>query len=527
MVENGLHFLDFLFVVVFLGIMIGMGVYFARKSKTKDSYYLGNKAIPAWAIGLSILATLISSVTYLAYPGEGFDSNWIRLVQGLMVPIVLVSIIWIIVPLYRKVIGVSTYEFFEKRFGYLARVYGSLAFLFAHFSKMGTVFYLISLALATMLGVNIYLIIWILGVSVIVYTLVGGIEGVIWSDVLQGGLLVIGGLFTVVILLFGTRVGPAGIMQTAFASGKIDFGPYNWGFVKLTFWVMAINGIFYALQKYGTDQTIVQRYLSARTDKEGVRASLIGVLMSAGVWTLFMFIGTLLWSYYHVSADQLPDGIRPDAVFPHFIMTELPPGVAGIILAGLIGAALSSLDSDLNSLSAVVVEDYYIRLKQYTTDRGQLILGRLVVLITGLISLGIASWYVTAGEETALSIVFTLYAIFSGGIAGLFLLGVFTTHANRKGVYTGIIACILFSAYGVLTSTHVTIGGEARLLLDLGKYNYPHHQYMLGVYSHIVLFVVAYIASYFFSQEKNIYDLTYYEYRDRRRERKAREKTND
>ncbi|NOY57367.1 MAG: sodium:solute symporter [Calditrichaeota bacterium] len=520
MAQQSLHIVDYLVIIISIILFIGVGAIFTRRQKTTDKYFTGGRTIPAWAIGMSILATLISSVTFLAYPGEGFASNWIRLVQGLMVPIVLIFLIWFVVPLYRHVIGLSAYEYFEKRFGYLARLYSSLAFILAHFSKMGTVFFLLALALSKMMGINTYLIIWILGISITVVTMLGGIEAVIWLDVIQGFMLMAGGLLCAAILLFVPPGGPVAVIKTAVEAGKIGFGPYDLDFTKLTFIVMALNGIFYAIQKYGTDQTIVQRYLTAKSDKDAIKASLMGVLLCVPVWTLFMFIGSALFSYYKLMQIPLPDGIRPDAVFPLFIMNQLPIGITGLILAALIAAAISSLDSDLNCLAAIGVEDYYCRIKPRSTDKQKLVMGKIIVGISGIAAILVASLYVKAGKETVLSIIFTLYAIFSGGIAGLFLLGIFSKRANKKGLYIGIVACILFTGWAVLTSTPLSLGGEKKLLLDLGKYNFTHHKYMLGVYSHFVLFGVGYIASLFFPHVEKHEDLTIYSWIERRKQAK-------
>jgi SSS family solute:Na+ symporter len=202
-------------------------------------------------------------------------------------------------------------------------------------------------------------------------------------------------------------------------------------------------------------------------------------------------------------------------------MTALPPGVAGIILAGLVAAASSSLNSDLNSLSAVITEDYYARFKPGSSDKERLFVSRATVVIGGLAAVGLGTFYLYVETQTVLSIVFTLYAIFSGGLAGLFLLGIATTKTNKKGVYVGIIACILFTGYAILTSTPVPVGGgENKLLLDLGRFNYSQHKYMIGVYSHIVLFVVGYVASFFFNHEKEIKDLTIYAWLKKRRKDK-------
>ncbi len=383
---------------------------------------------------------------------------------------------------------------------------------------MGTVFFLLALALAKMMGVNTYMIIWVLGISITVVTLLGGIEAVIWLDVIQGFMLMAGGLVCVAVLLCVPEGGAIAVIQTALQNHKISFGPYDWDLTKLTFIVMALNGIFYAIQKYGTDQTIVQRYLTAKSDKDAIKASLMGVLLCVPVWTLFMFIGTALFSYYKITQLSLPADTRPDAVFPFFIMSQLPIGITGLILAALIAAAVSSLDSDLNCLSAIGVEDYYRRIRPNSSDKQRLLMGKFIVAICGLAAIGVASLYVKTGNKTVLGIVFTLYAIFSGGIAGLFLLGLFSTRANKQGLYIGMVACILFTGWAVLTSTPIGRGENKKLLLDLGIFNFTHHKYMLGVYSHFVLFGVGYIASFFFRSDKPKKELTIYGWLKKKKE---------
>src|SRR5688500_9517093 len=392
-----LHYIDIIIVIGFLFLTLYFGFRFARNQNTTSSYFLAKGRVPAWAIGMSLLTTLISSVTFLAYPGTGFSGNWILLVQGLMVPVVLVVAIWFIVPLYRKVIGLSTYEYFEKRFGSFARYYSSLAFVLRQFSGMGTVLFLLALALDKMTGGNTIVMITIVGLIIITVNLLGGIEAVIWLDVFQGFMLFASGIICVSVLLFSTEGGPAAIWEIAKANGRTGFGPYDFDLTKLTFFVMAINGIFYAIQKYGTDQTVVQRYLTARTDKAAIRASLMGILLTVPVWMLFMFIGTALYAYYQ--QHSLPAGFRPEQVFPYFIMTKLPVGIIGFILSAMISAAICSLSADLNSLAAVGVEDYYKKMRPNRPDAVYLKTGKWMVVISGLISIAIATLYIKAGNE--------------------------------------------------------------------------------------------------------------------------------
>ncbi len=510
-----MHWIDYFIVIVSILVAIVMGVYFAHRQKDTSTYFAAGGRIPAWAVGMSIFATLISSVTFLAYPGAAYAGNWILLVQGLMVPIVLLALIGVIVPLFRKVIRLSTYEYFERRFGLFARLYSSLAFTLGHFSKAGTVFFLVSMALATFLNINIYTVVMVLGITIIILTLLGGMEAIVWMDVVQGALLIGGGLICVALLLFLPEGGPSEVFRIAGEYDKIGFGPYDFDFTTLTFIVMVLNGIFYALQKYGTDQTIVQRYLTARNDREAKKAAFIGVLMSVPIWALFMFIGTCLFAYYHsTGAPLLPEGIKSDEVFPYFISHQLPVGIRGLIIAALAAAAISSLDADLNCLSAIAVQDYYARFKKHSTDRKQLRFGKTMVVVAGVGAMAVACLYISWGGEGVLGALFSLYAIFSAGIVGIFILGLFSRRANKQGLYVGIAVAVLFTAYAVLTSTKVDLNGDGvkETILDLGEWNFKHHNYMLGVYSHLIVLVVGYLASFLFKTPLADKELTIYGY---------------
>lgn len=501
---NHLHFVDYLIIVVVLGITLYLGFRFAHRQKTTESFFLSKGNFPSWALGLSLLSTLISSVTFLGYPAQGFTSNWILLVQGLMVPVVLLATIWFIVPLYRKVIGLSTYEYFEKRFGSFARYYSSSSFILRQFAGTGTVLFLIAVAIGSMTGINAFLVLAVVSIVLIVVNLKGGMQAVIWLDVFQGFMLFASGIICLGILLFSIKGGVPEAWKIASAHDRSGFGPYDADLTQLTLIVMVINGAFYAIQKYGTDQTVVQRYLTARTDKSAIKASLLGISLTVPVWTLFMFIGTALFVFYQ--QNGLPEGMKAEAVFPHFMMTQLPTGVVGFIVAALVSAAICSLSADLNSMAAVGMEDYYKRLRPTRPDTEYLRAGKLFVVISGLVSAGIGALYLFTGNEGVLGVVFTIYAIFSGGIVGIFILGFLSARANRQGVNIGIITCILFTAYAFLTSTPVGLK-EKKLLLDMGRYNFSHHKLMLGVYSHLIVIGVGYIASLFYPKpelDKNL-----------------------
>jgi solute:Na+ symporter, SSS family len=494
--------LNDLVIGLYLAGMFAIAFHFRRGQTDPKKYYLGNSKLPAWAIGMSLMATIISAVTFLAYPGQGFSGTWILLVQGLMVPPVVLCMISFIVPIYRKFIGLSTYEYFERRFGCGARLYSSLAFLIAHFSKMGFVVFLIATAIKQIVGLGQYETIALVGAVATGATLLGGMEAVVWTEVLQGFVLIGGGILCAVVLLMKPTGNPMDVFRLAMSAHKMSLGPFDLTVERETFWVLALNGIFYAIQKYGTDQTVVQRFLAARSDRDAIRASLLGVGLCVPVWTLFMFIGTGLWAFYRLTGQALP-AMKPEAVFPYFIETQLPAGVVGFVIAALISSALASLQSDLNCLSAVCVEDFYRRLRPAADAGRRLRVGKGIVAGAGIGAMAVACLYARFGEKNVLASIFDVYAIFSGGIAGLFALAFFTTRANRRGVGIGIGACILFTAWTLLTS-------PSDRILNLGRFNYNQPHLMDGVYSHLVLFGVGYLASLLFAADKEIESLTIY-----------------
>jgi len=427
--------------------------------------------------------------------------------------VVLLGTIWFIVPLFRKVIGLSTYEYFEKRFGSFARYYSSSSFILRQFAGMGTVLFLIAVAISKMTSINPFIILGIVGFVLVIVNLKGGMQAVIWLDVFQGFMLFASGIICLGILLFIIKGGVLEAIKVATENNRAGFGPYDFKFTQLTLIVMIINGAFYAIQKYGTDQTVVQRYLTAKTDKSAINASLMGILLTIPIWTMFMFIGTALFVFY--KQQGLPEGIVAGAVFPHFIMTQLPIGIVGFIVAALISAAICSLSADLNSLAAVGVEDYYKKIKPGRTDKQYLYASKSFVVLSGLISIVIGALYLNTGNEGVLGIVFTLYAIFSGGIVGIFLLGLFSARANRQGINIGIIVCILFTAYALLTSTPVGLKNP-KLLVDLGRFNFTLLKLMLGVYSHLVVIVVGSAASLFYPKPVLAKNLLYSSWKSNR-----------
>lgn len=472
-----LRAIDAVIIVLYLAAMAGMGLRFSRRQKTTERYFVAKRSVPGWAMGLSLLATLISSVTFIAYPGSAYAGDWSNLVPGLMVLPVLAVTVAVVIPFFRHAVGMSAYEYFGNRFGYGARVYSSLAYSLGHFSKMGFVFYLLALTVSSMTGWDTERLIVAVGLLTIGYTLLGGIEAVIWADVIQGFVLWFGIFICLGYLLFIPDVGPAGMLRAAWVSHKISLGSMSMDFRKPTIPVLALYGLFYYFQRYTADQTVIQRYLVAKSDRAAVRGILLGSLLCVPVWVLFMLIGTLCWTFYQVTGEKLPAYLtKGDQVFPYFITSHVPAGLAGLFVAALFGAAMANLSSDLNSLAAVGVEDYYRVLRKGSTDRQRLFAGKVIVGVCGVLCIGIATMLAHT-NGSALSLWFTVSAIVLGGLAGLFLLAFLAPRVSGRAAYCGIGASAAFTVWA-------SVSGGFKL-----------HSYMIGVFGQFVLMGVGLGAS--------------------------------
>jgi SSS family solute:Na+ symporter len=489
-----LQFFDYAVLIAYFVALVGIAAWFSRRQTTTERYFVGARSIPWWAMGISLMATLISSITFVAYPGDAFESNWSGLVPGLMVPLVLLLMAAVVIPFYRQAVGMSAYEYFEKRFGYGTRVYTSMSFLLMQLSKMAMVLYLLSLALSSMAGWNIYVVLVTLETITVFYVLIGGIEAVIWTSVLQGIVLTAGGLSCLAVLLLRPEGGPNAVLQDAWTNDKFSLGGLGFDFTQPTLLVLALYGIAIYIQKYATDQAVVQRYLVAKTNREALQGTLLGALLCIPVWAMFLLIGSCLWSYYRLTGISIDPGLRPDQVFPMFIVQQLPVGITGLVLAALIATAI---DADLNSISVVVVEDYYRGFRQNATDRERLLVGKCTVAVTGVITIGAAA-LLAHSEGTALKTAFQIASVVSGGVTGLFGLAFLSSRATKGGAYLGITASVLFTAWATLTST----GQWSPAVV------YSLDPLLIGVFATLLLFAVGYLSSFVVGQPTSSSSLT-------------------
>jgi len=354
------------------------------------------RSLPGWAVGLSLFGTYLSSNTFLGVPGNAFGGDWNRFVFSLSLPIAALLAVKFFVPFYRRSGEISAYHHLEKRFGPWARTYVMILYLLVQVSRVAVILFGVALALQPLTGWSMQVIIIVTGIAVTVYTLLGGIEAVIWTDVAQSIILTIGAVVILIMLLFGLPGGPGEAIEIAADHNKFDLGGFGPSLAKSTFWVVLLYGVFENIKNFGIDQSFIQRYHTARSDAAARRSVWLAALLYVPVSAVFFMIGSLLFSYYHehpdltdavrqrvaterlaeegVSADspgfesavtQRASTLKPsdigDKVLPDYIVRKLPPGVAGLLIAAIFAAAMSSVDTSLNSAATVVHSDIWKR----------------------------------------------------------------------------------------------------------------------------------------------------------------------
>lgn len=486
MTTGALTLLDWAVVAAYFVFVVTLGLRFGSRQKSSRHYYLGGGKLPSWAVGMSMFATIISSWAFLALPAKSFQSDLQYLMAISTLPIAAwIGVRWF-VPFFREKIKLSAYEYLERRFGLVARIYGNLAFLIVHFGKMAAVLYLLSLAIAAMTGANIFVLIAVIGVSTVAYTFVGGMEGVVWTDVVQGFLLLLAGVVSAIYILAVAPSGAWPVFETAWSAGKFKLisGGFEWD--RLGPLLLVFFGLSFYTQKYVGDQTVVQRYLLSPSPRQASRALWMSSLLVMGVWVLFMGVGVLLWSYYHLQPGLLPEGLRatPDKIFPHFLGHGLPAGLSGLFLAGLVAATMSTLSSDLNSLSAVVYDDYYRKFCPVRTEEQQLVFSRLVVLCAGV--LGVVLAMAMTRIHSMADAAFDFVSIVGGGVLGMYALGM-ATRCTARGLYVGLACGVAFILWTYFC------GPGSTLLPALPRS--PFHTLWIGTIGNLVVFCCGLLAS--------------------------------
>ena len=472
--------------IYFLGTMsIGFYFWYRQKSRSMEGFTVASRSLPGWVCGLSIFATYLSSISFLALPGKAFSANWNPFVFSLSLPIATwIAVIWFL-PYYRKSGEISAYAHLEHRFGAWARVYASLFYLLTQIARMGAVMYLMALALSVLVGWDIRTIILVTGVSVTIYSLVGGIVAVIWADALQAIVLMLGAIVCLVTMFLDLPGGLGQVLEIAEEHDKFSLGSYGLSVSESTFWVVLVYGLFINLQNFGIDQSYIQRYIASKSDREARKGLWLGGLLYVPVSAVFFFIGTSLFAFYSthpadlvevrqgvatqkliqesilpgstgyeqklaLTASELTDKEVGDKVFPHFIGKHLPVGMTGLLIAAIFAAAMSTVSTSLNSSATLLMNDYYKRFfYPEANDNKAMKVLYISTIVWAAFGTGMALALVQL-TDNVLDIWWELSSIFSGGILGLFLLGMISRVKNPAAV-TGVLVGALVIAWMVFS----------------------------------------------------------------------------
>jgi SSS family solute:Na+ symporter len=505
----------------FLATM-GLGVWFHRQSRSTEGFTAASRALPGWACGLSIFATFVSSISFLALPGKAYAANWNPFVFSLSLPVATWAAVRYFLPYYRRTGEVSAYAHLEHRFGPWARVYAGLFYLLTQLARMGAVMYLMALPLSVLLGWDIRTIILVTGVSVTIYAFVGGIVAVIWTDALQSIVLMAGAGVCALVMLLGMPEGPGQVFSLAAAHHKFSLGSFGWSLAEPTFWVVLVYGVTMNLQNFGIDQSYIQRYIASRSDREARKSVWLGGLLYVPVSAVFFFIGTSLFAYYQVHPTALEEvrtavavqrlqaqGLDPmdpanraalaqeeagltqaqigDKVFPHFIGAKLPAGVTGLLIAAIFAAAMSTVSTSLNSSATLLLRDYYQRyVNRAATERQSMRVLYTATVLWGVLGTGVS--LLLTRVTSALDAWWTLSGIFSGGMLGLFLLGMISRRAGNPAAVAGVIVGVLVIGWMTL-SQYLT--GPWEVLRS------PFHAFLIPVLGTLMILLVGIVVGRF------------------------------
>lgn len=440
--------LNYTVLAIYLLISLMIGIYFARKQKSTEDYFVGGGRIPWWASGLSVFGTLLSAITFMAIPAKAFITDWSFFFLNITAILITPVIAFIFIPFFNKLKIRTAYEYLEDRFNYLARAFGSLSFILFQLGRIGIVLLLPSLAISIVTGIPVETSILIMGVLCILYTTFGGIEAVIWTDVLQVIVLLGGSVLAVVWIMIHTETSFGDMITYASERDKFNIANMDLDFTESTFWVVFIGGLASAMVTQGTDQTIVQRYLTSSSVEDSQKTLYTNAVLTLPATIIFFGIGTLLFIFY----SEMPNALSPaisnnDSIFPWYIVRELPTGVSGLLVAGIFSAAMSSISSSLNSVSTAYCNDFHSHFRPEVKDKKLLRIARIATVATGVLGVLLALWMASSNIKSLWDQFYRYLGLFTGGLGGMFLLGMLTKKANATGTLLGLVVSALLIWY--------------------------------------------------------------------------------
>ncbi|HKS58847.1 MAG TPA: sodium/solute symporter [Steroidobacteraceae bacterium] len=477
--KRGLSGISWTIVILYLGAMIGVGVYWYLRDRqgTSSEFFLGSRAIPFWAAGVSLYATNTSSISYLAIPAKAFETDWQYMMNKLITILGLMFVAVWIVPLLRRLDLVSVFNYLEMRFHPAIRMIGSALCMAMHVGgRMSVVLFLPALAIATITGIDVVYSILIMGVCTIVYTAMGGMRAVVWTDFVQVIVLMGGALFAIFFIFHA--LGSDAIFATAKAFDKTKLVNFSFDLTQPTIWGFLFLILFDVVLTFPKDQVLMQRTLATDSPKAAGRSvwMFAAIMLPGGL--IFYGIGTVLFAYYKAHPERLDPLLPIDATFPLFISAELPAGLTGLIIAGIFAAAMGTLSGTINSVATLLSVDFYQKLARDPTEHRTKRFAEWMTVVVGLVGIGLALLLSRLDIHSLLDLTIEMAGLLGGGFAGAYTLGMFTRRANSAGVSIGVATAIVVT-------------------LTAWWYQLVHPYFYLGI-SIFVCIAVGYVASLFF-----------------------------
>ncbi|MDA0347363.1 MAG: sodium/solute symporter [Verrucomicrobia bacterium] len=440
--------LNWITLLTYLGALLVVGFVCARNTHTTDDFYLGGRSIPWWAAGMSIFGTTLSAITYLSLPARVYGTSWAAILLNAGILIVAPLIVYAYIPRLRRINAVTAYQFLEDRFDVGLRLFGSASFIIFQLFRMGIVVFLPALALAAVTGFNLTLCILMMGIIATVYTAFGGIKAVIWTDVIQVIVLIGGALLALGIIASNLDGGFSTLVSVGKDAGKFEMPPIEWSWATDSFMVLILGAIFSnALVPYTSDQAVVQRYLTTSSEKEAQKAVWTNALLAIPATLIFAVMGIALFVFYKSNPELLGPLQKNDQILPWFVAHQMPAGLAGLVIAGVFAAAMSSLDSSMHSICTAVSNDFVLRFKSDWSEKDQLSFARKLVSGLGILGTAFAIILSTMEVGHIFDLLIGLLGLIGSPLAGLFLLGLFVKRAGSMHAWIGVSSSVIALAY--------------------------------------------------------------------------------
>jgi SSS family transporter len=442
--------INYAVLAAYLLAMVLVGFYFSKREKTTDDFFLAGHRVPWWAAGLSIYATQLSAITFMSIPATVYATNWLPFLSNVCIVLVAPIVVFLYLPFFRRLNVTTAYEYLEKRFNLSVRLASSVLFIVYQIGRMGIVVLLPAIALSATAGIDIYLSVALMGVLCTVYTVLGGIEAVIWTDVLQTVVLLGGAVAALVVIAGNVEGGLPGVFSVAAADAKLRVCHWSWDYTAMAVWVVVLGNLLSNLIPYTADQAVVQRYLTTRDERAAARGIWINTALILPGTLIFFTIGAALYAYYKSTPAALEPTLENDYILPLFIAQKLPVGLAGLIVAGIFAASMSTLDSSMNSVATALVTDFYRRFRPEAPDGTCLRLARWLTLLLGALGTGTALFLASVDIRSLWFTFVKILGLVGGGLAGVFILGIFTRRATGAGALVGIVAGAILSLFAWL-----------------------------------------------------------------------------